>query len=166
MNQYNQKFRKRQMKKSFRESENFELRNKFSLKLSNSLLDYDELKNIIAWVDLICSYIPGDLIRKMYPYGYGLNEEVAEYCKGMNWSPKEIDPEFGIDDIFYQMMKKVEVTYFAADDEVIKLNMTSSHTCQYINSVGGEFDDRLPKETEKVTVPHAFEFVWRDVPKL
>ena len=165
MKYYRPILNKRKIGRTFRESSGSELKNMFNIKLNNSLLDYNELQNIIAWVDLISSYGLDTIIRKMYSsYRYGLEEVVSQYCTGMNWSMKDIDPKFEIDDIFYQRYIKLEVTYFAADDEVIKLNAKTQHQCQYSNLIGGEFD--TPNEKEKVIVPHSFEFVWRDVPKI
>lgn len=165
MKKYNSIFKERKVRRTFRESSSSELKDMFSIKLNNSLLSYNELKNIIAWVDLIGSYGLDAILRKMYSsYRYGLEEVVSQYCTGMNWSMKDIDPGFEIDDVFYQRYIKLEVTYFAADDEVIKLNAKTQHQCQYSNLIGGEFS--TPNEKEKVIVPHSFEFVWRDVPKI
>ena len=134
-----------------------DLEQRFYLR-TNSQLDYEELKIITEWVELIDSYKNKLDLLLISLYGqYDFEKEVIGYCKNIDWAREDI--QGSISNMFTQKFLQVDVTEFKLENDFIIINFNSSHLCQYSNTNG-------MSQTETVRIPHGFKIVWRNLPSI
>jgi hypothetical protein len=134
-----------------------ELKQRFYLR-TNSQLDYEELKNITEWVELIDSYKNKLDLLLISLYGqYDFEKEVIGYCKNIDWAREDF--QGSVSNMFTQKFLQVDVTEFKLDNDFIIMEFKSSHLCQYSNTNG-------MSQTETVKIPHRFKIIWRNIPSI